>query len=77
MCSKCFTAKVEIQLEGKVKILRTNRAREYISDMVKEFCEEKGITRQLTIPHTLQQNGVAEFMNWTLPDLVNMVRANH
>jgi len=38
--------------------------------MFKEFCEEKGIQRQLTIPDTLQQNGVAERRNRTLLDMV-------
>jgi len=42
---KCFVAKVETQVERRVKILRTNRSREYLSDMFKEFCEEKGIQR--------------------------------
>ena len=60
---KRFVAEVETQLERMVKILRTDRGCEYLSDMFKEFCEEKGIQRQLTIPRTPQQNGVAEHMN--------------
>ena len=38
--------------------------------MFKEFCEEKGIQWQLTIPRTLQQNSVAERRNRTLLDMV-------
>ena len=67
---KRFIAEVETQLERRVKILRTDPGREYLSDMFKEFCEEKGIQRQLTIPRTPQQNGVAERRNRTLLDMV-------
>ena len=52
---KYFIAEVETQLERRVKILRIDRGREYLSNMFKMFCEEKGIQRQLTIPRTPQQ----------------------
>jgi len=38
---KRFVAEVETQLERRVKILLTDRGREYLLDMFKEFCEEK------------------------------------
>ena len=44
--------------------------------MFKEFCEEKGIQRQLTIPRTPQQNGVAERRNRTLLDMVRSMMAH-
>ena len=40
---KHFVAEVKTQLERRVKILRTDRGREYLSNMLKEFCKEKGI----------------------------------
>ena len=49
---KRFVIEVETQLQRRVKILRTDRGREYLSDIFKEFCQEKGIQRQLTIPRT-------------------------
>ena len=55
-----FVTEVENQLDRRVKTLRIDRGREYLSQMFKEFCEEKGIRRQLTIPGTPQQNSVAE-----------------
>jgi len=42
---KCFVAEVETKLERRVKTLRTYRSREYLSDMFKGYCDEKGITR--------------------------------
>ena len=49
---KRFVIEAETQLQRRVKILRTDRGREYLSDIFKEFCQEKGIQRQLTIPRT-------------------------
>ena len=46
---KRFVAEVETQLERRVKILRTDRSGEYLSNLFKEFGEEKGIRMQLTI----------------------------
>ena len=66
---------VENQLDMRVKTLRTNRGHEYLSKQFKEFCEEKGITRQLTIPATPQQNGVAERRNRTLLEMVRSMMA--
>ena len=60
---KCFVVEVETQLDRRVKTFRTDRGHEYLSHMFKEFCEEKSMRRQLTIPDTLQQNGVAERSN--------------
>jgi len=40
---KCFVAEVETQLELRVKTLRTDQDREYLSDMFKKFCVGKGI----------------------------------
>ena len=59
----------------KIKTLRTDRGREYLSDQFKSFFDEKGIARQLTIPYTPQQNGVAERRNRTLLDMVRSMMA--
>jgi transposase InsO family protein len=77
-CFKKFIIFVENQLDKKIKALRTDRDREYLFDEFKQICEEKGILRQLTIPYTPQQNGVAERRNQTLLEMVRsmMVQAN-
>ena len=41
----------------------------------KTYSDEKGIARQLTIPYTPQQNGVAERRNMTLLDMVRSMMA--
>ena len=51
---------VENQLDKKIKALRSDRGREYLSDEFRKLCDEKGIERQLSIPYTPQQNGVVE-----------------
>jgi transposase InsO family protein len=77
-CFKKFIIFLENQLDRKVKALRTDRGREYLSDEFKQMCEEKVILRQLTIPYTPQQNGVAERRNRILLEMVRsmMVQAN-
>ena len=71
-CFTKFTRLVENQLSTKIRALRSDRGREYLSEQFKNFCDEKGIARQLTISYTSQQNGVAERRNRTL---LNMVRS--
>ena len=38
---KCFITEVEIQLERRIKILRTDLGHEYLSNMFKEFYKKK------------------------------------
>ncbi|WVZ91577.1 hypothetical protein U9M48_037728 [Paspalum notatum var. saurae] len=57
---------IENQTEKKVKILRTDNGMEFCSDQFKAYCKSQGIVRHYTIPHTPQQNGVAERMNRTI-----------
>ena len=74
-CFTQFTRLVENQLSTKIKALRSDRGREYLSEQFKDFCDEKGIARQLTISYTPQQNGVAERRNRTLLDMVRSMMA--
>ena len=77
-CFRRYVHEVENQLDRSIKALRTDRGREYLSEQFKVHCEEKGVIRQLTIPRTPQQNGVAERRNRTFLDMVRsmMVQAN-
>ncbi len=58
------------QTMEQIKSLRTDNGGEYISNTFKQYLLENGISHQLTVAYTPQQNGVAERMNRTLIDLV-------
>ena len=55
-----FQAMVHTQFSLPIKTLRTNCGGEFTSTDFNTFCDAKGILHQLSCPHTLQQNGVAE-----------------
>lgn len=67
---KLFQSEVENQLNKKIKILRSDRGGEYLSDEFKNHLESCGIISQLTPPGTPQLNGVSERRNRTLLDMV-------
>jgi len=56
--------------EEQIKSIRTDNGGEYISNKFKDYLLEHGISHQLTVAYTPQQNGVSERMNRTLIDLV-------
>ena len=53
-CFRKYINLVENQLDKRIKMLRTKRGREYLSDEFKQLCDDKGIDRQLIIPRTPQ-----------------------
>ena len=63
---KIFKALVEKQTGLEIQKLRNDNGSEYTSKAFKQFCEEHGIERQMSMPYTPQQNGVAERKNRTL-----------
>lgn len=69
---KNFKACVEKKVGAPIQCLRTDRGGEFTSNEFAKFCEEQGISRQLTAAYTPQQNGVAERKNRTI---MNMVRS--
>lgn len=66
---KNFKKRVEKETGCVIKRLRTDNAKEYTSKEFDKYLEEKGITRQLTVEYTPQQNGVAERANRTLVEM--------
>ena len=51
----------EMSLEiKKIGAIRSDNGGEYTSKQFEQFCLNNGIKRELTIPHTPEQNGVAE-----------------
>ena len=67
---KIYKAKVENQLERKVKRLRSDSGGEYFSSEFSDFCIEHEI-HERTPPYSPQSNGIAETKNHTLTELVN------
>ena len=57
----------------RLKALKTDRGHEYLFDQFRQICDEKGIERQLTIPGTPQQNGIAKRRNQTLFEMVRSI----
>ena len=65
-----FSAVNENLMGKNIKRIRSDNGGEYFSDDFNDLCRKRGIYREPTIPHTPQQNGVAERMNRTIMDNV-------
>ncbi|TMW55192.1 hypothetical protein Poli38472_013954 [Pythium oligandrum] len=65
---KAYKAWIENQLNCLIKCIRTDNGGEYVNRKFDTFCQQQGITHQLTVPYSPQQNGVAERMNRTIGD---------
>ena len=63
---KSYKNLVEKQTGKKIRNLQSDNGGEYISGDFEKFLDEEGIKRRLTVPHTPQQNGVAERKNRSL-----------
>src|SRR5258708_4951032 len=50
------------------KILHTDQGGEYVNETLESYCADKGIDMELTIPHTPEQNRVAECSNQRILD---------
>ena len=66
---KKFKAHVEKESGLKIKSMRSDRGGEFMSKEFLKYCEDNGIRRQLTVPRTPQQNGVAERKNRTILEM--------
>lgn len=65
---KIFQKEVESK-HRRIEALRSDNGGEYSSQAFTDFCQSHGIRRELTVPHILQQNGVAERKNRSLLDI--------
>ena len=65
---KGWEAAVTNQADCKIKTLRTDNGGEYMSTDFQNYLKEKRIRHETTVPHSPQQNGVAERMNRTLQE---------
>ena len=61
---------VENQCTAKIKTLRTDNSREYLSKEFATFLVNNGIIHQKSCPYSGEQNGVAERINRTIIERV-------
>ena len=73
-----YEAEVANQTDKRIKVLRTDNGGEYTSKQFEDYLKMKGIMHQKTVPHSPQQNGVAERLNRTINEiaLAQIVHAN-
>ena len=64
-----WKAMIEKASDRKLKVLRSDNGRKYISNRFKEYLKSEGVTHELTVPKTPQQNGAAEQLNRTLVEM--------
>ena len=69
---KIYKAKVENQLERKIKRVRSDCGGVYFSNLFNSFCGKHGIIHERTPPNSPQSNGFVERKNRTLTELVNV-----
>ncbi|GJW78729.1 retrotransposon protein, putative, ty1-copia subclass [Tanacetum coccineum] len=67
---KVFQKEVENQLGKTIKLLRSDRGGEYMSQEFLDHLKDHGIIAHRTPPYTSQHNGVSERRNRTLLDMV-------
>ncbi len=63
---KEFEAAVTNESDRRIGTLRTDNGGEYLSKEFEDYLMSKGTRHELTVPHSPEQNGVAERMNRTL-----------
>nr|GEY27519.1 putative ribonuclease H-like domain-containing protein [Tanacetum cinerariifolium] len=73
---KAFITGLENQLSLKVKVIRSDNRTEFKNNDLNQFCGMKGIKRELSVPKTPQQNGIAERKNRTLIEAARTMLAD-
>ena len=61
---------VERSAGGEVKVLHSDSGGEYTGRHFVEYLSSEGVSHELTVPKTPEQNGVAERLNRTLMEMV-------
>ena len=54
--------------QSHTKILRSDQGREYVNTALEDYCARNGIAMEFMVPHTPEQNGIAECMNRRILD---------
>jgi hypothetical protein len=64
-----FCNMIKTQFAQKIRLLRSDNAKEYTSSSFTSYLSDKGIIHQTSCAHTPQQNGVAKRKNCHLLDV--------
>ncbi|GJT53565.1 ribonuclease H-like domain-containing protein [Tanacetum coccineum] len=73
---KSFITGIENLVDHKVKVIICDNGTEFKNKEMNQFCEMKGILRQVSVARTPQQNGVVERRNRTLIEAARTMLAN-
>ena len=73
---KEFKVRVFNDCSQRVSTLRSDNGGEYLSKEFRSYLKSKGIRQELTVPHSPEQNGVAERMNRTLMETARSMMAH-
>ncbi|SCV72786.1 BQ2448_4323 [Microbotryum intermedium] len=65
---KTWKRRVELSSGHTLKVVRSDRGGEFLSTEFKQWLDDTGLSRQLTIPGTPEQNGVAERANRSISE---------
>jgi len=60
---------VEKETGKHIKVVQSDRAREFTSVKFMEYCEEQGIRRFLNLQYSPQQNDITKRKNQTILDM--------
>ncbi|KAK4406314.1 Retrovirus-related Pol polyprotein from transposon TNT 1-94 [Sesamum angolense] len=75
---KKFKNLVEKQSGRSIKVLRSDRGKEYNNSEFDKFCEEEGIKHQTIVSYNPQQNGVSERKNRIVMEMArSMLQEKH
>ena len=73
-----FKELMENQIGHRIKILKTDKGGEYVSNEFLNFCKTHGIQKKITAWYTPQQNSISERKNKTIMEMArNMLVAKH
>ena len=65
-----FEKYAERQTGRKIRVIRSDRGGEYLSNSLSKYLKHQGIIHELTAAYTPHQNGISERFNRTILDLV-------
>lgn len=61
-----YVERMKTQLNRTPKVIRSDRAKEYLSEKAKRYLESQGIVQQCSVGYAPEQNGVSERLNRTI-----------